>query len=198
MGFATASEQFDSSTSTGKLMLNMLLSFAQFERELTRERTMSKMAGRAQRGLWNGGWVPLGYDYDKATQQQTLTPNEGEAPLIGFIFQRIIETGSPCEVANAANSRGYRTKLRTVIRTNGEERTIGGKRLDEDIVIRIVKNPIYRGHLYYSGETYQANHEPVVDEESWGRANAALGRNGAETQVRYKDDHVHLLKGLLV
>ena len=91
----------------GMLILNILLSFAQFERELTRERTMSKMAGRAEKGLWNGGNVPLGLDYEKETQ--TLRPAEQEVPVIGFIFRRVIETGSPCTVANEANARGYRT-----------------------------------------------------------------------------------------
>ena len=196
VGFATASEQFDTSTPSGKLNLNMLLSFAQFEREQTRERTMSKMVGRAERGLWNGGWVSLGYDYDKATQQ--LTANAEEARIIQFVYQRIAETGSPNAVAKEANRLGYRTKVRTIVPANGQERTVGGKRLDEDSVTRIIKNPIYRGRLYYGGQTYKANHEPLVDEEAWERANAALGHKGQESVVRYKDGHVHLLKGLLV
>ncbi|MDP2674623.1 MAG: recombinase family protein, partial [Dehalococcoidia bacterium] len=67
--FVSATQHFDTSDSTGMLMLNILLSFAQFERELTRERTLSKMAGRAERGLWNGGYVPIGFHYLRETQQ---------------------------------------------------------------------------------------------------------------------------------
>jgi DNA invertase Pin-like site-specific DNA recombinase len=88
--FVSATQHFDTSDSMGMLILNILLSFAQFERELTRERTMSKMAGRAERGLWNGGIVPLGFTYEKATQ--ALQPDEHEAPIIRFIFRRVIET----------------------------------------------------------------------------------------------------------
>ena len=102
--------------------MNMLLSFAQFEREVTRERTMSKMVGRAERGLWNGGWVPLGYDYDKNTQQ--LAPNPDEADIIRFVYRRITETSSPTTVANEANRLGFRTKQRTVVTANGDARTI--------------------------------------------------------------------------
>ncbi len=196
VSFATASEQFDTSTSTGKLMLNMLLSFAQFERELTRERTMSKMAGRAERGLWNGGWVPLGYDYDKA--RQLLAPNPHEAEVVQFIYRRIIETGSPCAVANEANRLGYRTKQRTIVRADAEARVIGGKRLDEDTVIRIVRNPIYRGYLRYNEGLFKGGHEPIIDEGTWAQANAAIGRGSVGEGMRFKDDHVHLLKGLLV
>ncbi len=108
--FVSATQHFDTSDSMGMLILNILLSFAQFERELTRERTMSKMARRAEKDLWNGGNVPLGYDYDKQTQ--TLTPNAAELPTVQFFFQRLIETRSPCTVANEANACGYRSKVR--------------------------------------------------------------------------------------
>jgi len=78
--FASATQQFDTSTSAGMLMLNILLSFAQYERELTRERTLSKMAGRAERGLWNGGMVPIGCDY--CAEAKALTANEREAEIV--------------------------------------------------------------------------------------------------------------------
>ena len=84
------------------LMLNILLSFAQFERELTRERTLSKMAGRAQRGLWNGGNIPIGFDYLRDVKQ--LRPAEDEAEIVRFIFSRLIETH------HQARSRMRRTR----------------------------------------------------------------------------------------
>ena len=130
--FVSATQHFDTSDSTGMLMLNILLSFAQFERELTRERTMSKMAGRAERGLWNGGNVPLGYDYDKQTQ--ILTPNAPEVTIAQSFFQRLIETRSPCTVVNEANARGYRSRVRVVKRRDGAEQRLGGKRFDEEDV----------------------------------------------------------------
>ena len=130
--FASATQQFDTSTSAGMLMLNILLSFAQYERELTRERTLSKMAGRAERGLWNGGMVPIGFDY--CAEGKALTANEREAEIVQFAFERFIETKSPSLVANEANSRGYRTKKRQVVARDGATKEIGGNRFDEDTV----------------------------------------------------------------
>ncbi len=195
VAFVTASEQFDTSTPTGKLMLNMLLSFAQFERELTRERTMSKMAGRAERGLWNGGWVPLGYDYQK--ESQLLLPNPEEAERVRYLFRRMIETASPSAVVKDAKRRGYRTKQRIILSRAGLEKPVGGKRLDEDFVKRVVRNPIYKGYIRYSGQLFPGCHEPLVDEETWSQANDSFGSSRPAGEVHHKDDHVHLLKGLL-
>ncbi len=194
--FVSATQHFDTSDSTGMLMLNILLSFAQFERELTRERTMSKMAGRAEKGLWNGGNVPIGFTYDRETQ--TLRPDEREAAVIRFTFARVIETASPCVVANEANARGYRTKLRTITQRDGVRREIGGKRFDEDQVTAIVRNPVYKGYMRYGGKLYRGNHEPIVSEEMWDRANRSIGvGRDNDNGMHYKDDHVHLLKGIL-
>ena len=180
----------------GMLILNILLSFAQFERELTRERTMSKMAGRAEKGLWNGGNIPLGFDYAKETQ--TLQPNPQESLIIQFIYRRVIETRSPCTVANEANARGYRTKLRIRTLRDGAKKGIGGRRFDEDMVTAIIRNPVYKGFVRYGGMLYPGKHEAIVDEESWEQANKAIG-NGREddTGLYYRDPHVHLLKGIL-
>lgn len=164
VSFVSATQHFDTSDSTGMLMLNILLSFAQFERELTRERTLSKMAGRAERGLWNGGYVPIGFRYLRETQQ--LQPDQSEAEVVKFIFRRLVETRSPSTVANEANSLGYRTKRRTVVRRQGSSQEVGGKRFDEDTVKAIVRNPIYKGFIRYNGDLYPGNHEPIVDQET--------------------------------
>jgi site-specific DNA recombinase len=194
--FVSATQHFDTSDSMGMLMLNILLSFAQFERELTRERTISKMTGRAERGLWNGGTVPLGFTYEKETQ--TLRPDELEGPIVRFMLQRVIETHSPCAVANEANARGYRTKVHTIKRRDGTQQERGGKRFDEDQVTAIVRNPIYKGFIHYGGVLYPAKHEAIVDEETWAEANRAIGNGHAEiNSLKFKDDHVHLLKGIL-
>ena len=193
--FVSATQHFDTSDSMGMLILNILLSFAQFERELTRERTMSKMAGRAEKGLWNGGNVPLGLDYDKETQ--TLRPSEHEVASIDFIFRRVIETRSPCAVANEANAHGYRTKVRLINRRDRSRREVGGKRFDEDMVTAIVRNPVYKGFLRYNGNLYPARHEAIVDDETWEQANKAIGKERDDNGLRHKDDHVHLLKGVL-
>lgn len=194
--FVSATQHFDTSDSMGMLILNILLSFAQFERELTRERTMSKMAGRAEKGLWNGGLVPLGYDYDKQTQ--ALIPNDREAPIVRFFYRRMIETHSPCTVANEANAQGYRTKIRVLTGRDGVQRQTGGKRFDEEDAKAIVGNPVYKGIIHYGGKLYAGKHEPVIDEETWEQANKAFG-NGTEddNSLRFRDEHVHLLKGII-
>ncbi len=194
--FVSATQHFDTSDSMGMLILNILLSFAQFERELARERTMSKMAGRAEKGFWNGGNVPVGFDYSRATQR--LQPHAGEMPIICFIFHRLIETRSPCAVANEANARGYRTKTRIFTRRDGTPREVGGKRFDEDMITAIIRNPVYKGFVRYGAMLYPGKHEAIIDEDTWDQANKAIG-NGREdaSSVRYKDDHVHLLKGIL-
>nr|MDA8218849.1 recombinase family protein [Dehalococcoidales bacterium] len=194
--FVSATQHFDTSDSMGMLILNILLSFAQFERELTRERTMSKMAGRAEKGLWNGGNVPLGFDYSKETQ--TLQPSQQEVPIIHFTYRRLIETRSPCAVANEANARGYRTRVRTFNRRDGSQEKVGGKRFDEDTVTAIVRNPVYKGFIRYNDMLYPAKHEAIIDEETWEQANRAIGNGRTDdTGLYFRDPHVHLLKGIL-
>ncbi len=192
--FASATQHFDTSDSSGMLMLNILLSFAQFEREVTRERTLSKMAGRAEKGLWNGGYVPIGFDYAADTQE--LRPSEQEAPIVSFLFQRITETKSPSLVAKEANSRGYRTKRRSIVTRDGTSKSVGGNRFDEDTVKAIIQNPLYKGFIRYDGKLFPGNHLPLVEPETWDAANRACGRMRDDDGVRFKDDHIHLLKGI--
>jgi DNA invertase Pin-like site-specific DNA recombinase len=106
--FVSATQQFDTSTPMGMLMLNMLLSFAQFEREMTAERTFHKLAERAKRGKWNGGWVPLGYEYDKGTQQ--LKPHPEEKDLLTDMFKLAVKLRNATQVASALNETGRRTR----------------------------------------------------------------------------------------
>ncbi len=160
--FVSATQHFDTSDSMGMLILNILLSFAQFERELARERTMSKMAGRAEKGLWNGGHAPLGFDY--VTETQMLRPNPQEVPIIRFVYRRVIETRSTCAVANEANACGYRTRVRTRTRRDGSQQAVGGKRFDEGMVAAIVRNPVYKGFVRYGGMLYPGKHEAIIDE----------------------------------
>ena len=192
--FASATQQFDTSTSAGMLMLNILLSFAQYERELTRERTLSKMAGRAERGLWNGGMVPIGFDY--CAEAKALTANEREAEIVQFAFERFIETKSPSLVANEANSRGYRTKKRQVVARDGATKEIGGNRFDEDTVKAIIRNPLYKGVIRYDGKLFPGTHSPIVAPETWDRANQYVGQAREDDGTRNRDEHVHLLKGI--
>jgi DNA invertase Pin-like site-specific DNA recombinase len=102
--FVSATQNFDTSTPMGMLMLNMLLSFAQFEREMTAERTFHKLAERAKRGKWNGGWVPIGYEYDKTTQQ--LHPHANESDLVRDMYRLAVKYRNATEVAKILNETG--------------------------------------------------------------------------------------------
>lgn len=194
VAFASATQHFDTSNSAGMLMLNILLSFAQYERELTRERTLSKMAGRAEKGLWNGGMVPIGFDY--CPEEKLLTPHPEESEVVQFVFQRIIETRSPSQVAREANHRGYRTKRRSVVGRDGSGREIGGNRFDEDTVKAIIRNPLYKGFIRYDGELFPGTHAAIIAHETWERANGCIGVAREDDGTRNRDEHVHLLKGI--
>lgn len=194
--FVSATQSFDTSDPAGNLMLNMLLSFGQFERELTSERVRHKSLERAKRGFWNGGWVPIGYRYDKNTK--LLMPDEDEAPLIKRIFTLTKQLKSPTAVADNLNELGVTTKTRTITRRNGEEKEVGGKRWIGDRVTRIITNPIYRGVILHNDIEYEGKHEPLVTERLWRAANRALVENNTESRPHAdRNKYQLLLKGLL-
>ena len=195
--FVSATQNFDTSTPMGRLMLNVLLSFGQFERELTAERTAHKLGERAKHGRWNGGWCPLGYEYDKATQH--LRPHAEEAKLIGQVYALAVQLRNATEVAKALNLAGNRTRQRVLIRRDGTQRVVGVKRFRCDRVDSIISNPIYKGVIRHGEEEYPSQHPALVSKDLWEDANTAL--HPAEGRTRsplYKrDKHVHILKGLL-
>ena len=118
--FVSATQSFDTSAPAGNLMLNMLLSFAQFERETTAERTAAKMRARAARALWNGGFIPYGYDYDR--QAQLLIPNPDEAQVVRRILLDLISTGSLARVCDGLAAGGITTRPRVIMTRSGEPR----------------------------------------------------------------------------
>jgi site-specific DNA recombinase len=126
VNFVSATQAFDTSTPMGMLMLNMLLSFGQFEREMIAERVSHKIAERAKKGLWNGGWAPLGYAHDPVTKQ--ILPDPAEAPIARRVFELSKELRSAAKVAGALNAEGLRTPERTVKSRRGNEMVVGGKR----------------------------------------------------------------------
>lgn len=194
--FVSATQQFDTSTPMGMLMLNMLLSFAQFERDTTAERTRDKLAERAKRGKWNGGWVPLGYIYDKAAK--VLQPHPDETDLLRDIFKLAVKLGNATKVANALNESGKRTRQRVLVRNDGTERVIGEKRFREDRIKAIVGNPIYKGVILHADKEYPSEHPALISPQLWDQANKAINsENGNGAQMQERDKHNHLLKGVL-
>lgn len=197
--FVPATQNFDTSDSAGNLMPNILLSFAQYERELTMERTATKMKARAQRGKWNGGWVPMGYDY--IADDQRLVPHGEEAQIVRTMFDLVIAHGKLNIVRDQLNALGYRTKSRAITGGNGEARQVGNNRFSYDAIKSIVQNPVHKGCIRHEDQLFPGGHEPLVSEDIWEQANATLTSRYKPRPRRVglmpKDDRVHLLKGLI-
>ena len=193
----SATEDISETTPSGRLKNNLMLSFSQYERENTAEKTQVKMVQQAKRGYWNGGAVPFGYAYDKNTQ--TLQPHAEEAPLVRRIFEQAAQLVTLEKIADALNHEGLRTRARLFRRTDGTEHTVGVKRFRSDALRLMVTNPIYRGVIRYAGREHPGRHEPLVAEELWERANAAVIKTvrPVHPQKPDQDKHFHLLKGLV-
>ncbi len=197
VNFVSATQSFDTGTPMGMLMLNMLLSFGQFEREMIAERVSHKIAERAKKGLWNGGWAPLGYTHDPVTKQ--IHPNPVEAPVARRVFELSRELLSAAKVAKALNAEGLRTPERTVQSRRGNEMVVGGKRFIPNKIKVIVTNPLYKGIVHHHGEDYPGEHEALVSEKLWQEANDALSGKQRNRKHAVLDRNMHqtLLKGII-
>ena len=193
--FVSATQQFDSSNAMGKLMLNILLSFAQFERENTAEKTRDKMKARARLGLWHGGWMPYGYDYNKETKK--LTINKKETSAVKKIYSLYLEEKKPSQIANSLNNKGLRTKSREIVTKAGKKKTVGGNRFNEDMIKKILTNPIYKGYVHLGGVEYKGQHQAIISEKVWKEANKTFHSKRPRKITYAKDDHTHLLKGIM-
>ncbi len=192
----SATEDLSETTPSGRLKNNLMMSFSQYERENTAEKTLEKMHQQAKRGLWNGGLVPYGYAYDKNTQSLHVDPKD--AAIVRRIFDQAGHLVSLTDLANQLNAEGLRTKERVWIRRDGTQKPVGGRMFRSDGLRLLIRNPIYRGSVKFAGHQYAAKHEAIVNAEIWDKANAAA----SETQpkpiyaFRERDTHNHLLKGI--
>ena len=168
VSLVSVTQQMNTTDSLGRLTLNILLSFAQFERELIAERTRDKMRAARRKGKWLGGQPVLGYDVDP--QGGGLKINMEEAERVRFIFQRMAETKSGGEVVNQLSRRGWATK--TWISRSGRQHQ--GRAFQEADLIRLVKNVIYLGKLRDGEQIYPGEHAAIVDSDLWEQANAAV------------------------
>lgn len=195
--FVSATESFDTSTAAGSLMVNLLLSFGQWEVTVVSERTSLKMLARARRGLWNGGHTPLGFDYVR--DQQLLVPNPEEAKVVVSIFEAFVRESTIAGVRQFADDQGYRSKVRSVTDRSGDVREIGDKPFSYDLIRQMLSNPLYKGYVGCGEELFEGNHEPLVSAELWDLANARLRQRvrGPRSPNRTSDSHIHLFKGLL-
>ncbi|KAB2911753.1 MAG: recombinase family protein, partial [Dechloromonas sp.] len=164
----SATEDLSESTPSGRLKNNLMMSFSQYERENTAEKTSQKMLQQAKRGLWNGGQVPFGYNYDKNTQ--TLHVHPEEAKIVRRIFEQAARMVSLTDLANDLNAEGLRTKERVWARRDGTQTVVGGCKFRSDGLRLLLKNPIYRGSVKFAGNHFAGKHEAVVTADLWDKA----------------------------
>jgi hypothetical protein len=174
----------------GRLTLNVLLSFAQFEREVTGERIRDKIAASKKKGMWMGGNVPLGYDAD----ERTLVINSAEAATVRRIFAFYRELGCVRRVKEEADRLGLRTKCRTA--ANGIKR--GGKPFSRGHLYTLLSNPIYTGQIVHKGQLHPGQQPALIDDESWSIVRDQLAANTRDHRHRAKAAEPSLLAGLLV
>jgi site-specific DNA recombinase len=190
VSFVSVTQQFNTTSSMGRLTLNVLLSFAQFEREVTGERIRDKIAASKKKGMWMGGNVPLGYDAD----ERALVINPAEAETVRHIFALYREHGCVRRVKDEADRLGLRTKrIRTA---NGAER--GGTQFSRGHIYHLLSNPIYTGQIAHKGQLYPGQHPVLIDDETWSAVRDQLATNAGDHRRRAKAVEPSLLAGLLV
>ena len=155
MSFVSVTQQFNTTTSMGRLTLNVLLSFAQFEREVTSERIRDKIAASKRKGLWVGGMAPLGYD----TKDRQITVNEMEAEAVRTIFQRYLDLGSLNLLMADLRRRGIVTKRRTL--KTGE--TVGGIPFTRGPLTHLLRNRFYIGEVMFKDEILPGEQPAIID-----------------------------------
>ena len=180
VSFVSITQQFNTTTSMGRLTLNVLLSFAQFEREVTGERIRDKIAASKKKGMWMGGLPSLGYD----VQNRKLVVNDAEALTVLHIFRRYLALKSVRALQAELDGAGIRSKRRT--RPDGTD--YGGQKLSRGALYLMLQNRIYRGEITHKGNAYPGEHPAIVDKPLWDDVQAVLAAeprragNGTATQ----------------
>src|ERR1700761_8403835 len=157
--FVSVTQQFNATTSMGRLTLNILLSFAQFEREVIGERIRDKIAASKKRGMWMGGVPPLGY----RIEDRKLVIVDSEAEIVCLIFRRYAELGSVRWLRDELEARSIQSKLRT----SASGGISGGKPFARGALYLMLQNRIYRGEIVHNQQSYLGEHEPIIDQPLW-------------------------------
>ena len=177
--FVSVTQSFNTTTSMGRLTLNILLSFAQFEREVIGERIRDKFAASRKRGMWMGGWTPLGYD----VIDRKLVVKESEAALVRRIFARFLELGSVTLLVRELQQQDARTKQ--------------GRAFDKGIVYKLLNNRVYLGEAVHKGIAYPGEHAAIIEPFTFERVQSLLASNGRQRAASTRRDTPALLKGLI-
>jgi site-specific DNA recombinase len=187
--FVSVTQQFNTTTSMGRLTLNVLLSFAQFEREVTGERIRDKIAASKRKGMWMGGVPPLGY----GARDRKLVVVDGEAEIVRSIFRRYAELGSVRSLKEELDSRSIRSKHWT----SASGRLRGGKPFARGALYLMLQNRIYRGEIVHKERSYPGEHSPIIDRQLWDMVQARLAGNAAQHNAGGRAAQPSLLAGLM-
>ncbi|MCZ2343926.1 MAG: recombinase family protein [Bacteroidales bacterium] len=190
VSFVSVTQQFNTATSMGRLVLNVLLSFAQFEREIIAERTRDKIAATRRKGKWSGGYPALGYTVDARSQRLVIEPREAER--VRAIFALYLEHGSLLPVVEELSRRGWRTK--SWITRLGHHR--GGRPFTRTGLHSLLTNVLYTGQVKYKDEVHPGEHAAIITSQTWQAVQARLARMGRVDRGRRKSQS--LLQGVLV
>ena len=177
--FVSVTQSFNTTTSMGRLTLNILLSFAQFEREVIGERIRDKFAASRKKGMWMGGFVPLGYD----VKERKLVVNQAEAATVRMIFERFIKIGSATALVRALRAEGITGKQ--------------GKLVDKGYVYKLLNNRVYVGDAVHKGTAYPGEHQAIIDRALWDRVHGILRESPRKRAAHTRAQTPALLKGLI-
>jgi hypothetical protein len=172
----------------GRLTFNVLLSFAQFEREVTGERIRDKIAASKKKGIWMGGVVPLGY----RVENRALHVVEEHAAFVRDLFRRYLEMGTVVRFKAALDDENVQLPLRT----DGTRKSMGGALISRGHLYKILSNPIYLGRLTHKGQVHDGLRDPIVDQETWDLVQALLTEHARRTTMRRQNSDA-LLAGKL-
>ena len=177
--FISITQSFNTTTSMGRLTLNILLSFAQFEREVTGERIRDKFAASRAKGMWMGGFVPMGYD----VIDRKLVVNEAEAAIVRHMFQRFVELGSATLLTRELVAKGTLNKR--------------GKPVDKGFLYKLFRNRLYLGEAVHKGTSYPGEHHGIITLELWDQVQSILQESPRQRAANTRTQTPALLKGLI-
>jgi DNA invertase Pin-like site-specific DNA recombinase len=177
--FVSVTQSFNTNTSMGRLTLNMLLSFAQFEREVIGERIRDKVAASRRKGIWMGGWAPFGYE----VKDRKLVIDAKEAETVRWIFRRFVQLGSATLLAKELVAKGLKNRY--------------GHKLDKGALYKLLNNRVYIGEAVHKGVSYPGEHQPIIDRKLWDRVHAILKESPRKRAASTKAQTPALLKGVI-
>jgi len=191
VSLVSVTQQFNTTTSMGRLTMNILLSFAQFEREVITERIRDKIAAEKRRGRWVGGVPPLGYDVDR--EHRRLVVNADEAAIVRYIFRRFLQLPSVVALVRELEAKGYKTKSWTTQKGKVKD----GRPWNKGNIYRLLNNPAYVGLIRHKDKTYPGAHEAIIDKALWDEVQEVLAQNSTARANTTRAKTPSMLRGLI-